>query len=581
MKTIGTATAIAIAVFACLLFCTPAFACYNWNGFPMQGEEHPLYHNGTVANGTVIGGVYYDAGHGLTGEGPPLSEDPYIPNPYIQTFSVPDYDKVLFARLYVLHLWGGTANYHGWVNTSFNDHSLGNITLLGDDDVGSECEQQVWSTSCGVYVVRYNVTSLVTTGTNTASADTGKLKGSFDGRVNAIGLIVVYEKEGMSKTRYWVVQGHEALTYATSGHPARDYGYAYFNGTIDPNEWESAVFYSVYTAGDTGDTDTLWFNDKLLCEGCTNYEQGPYFDFKKFEVKNDTVNHLTTSGNYARYWRDGDQYVHWMNAVLVLSKESKPNLIVEKIEEPVLPYYNYTLAVVANHTYKVNATVKNIGTGAANESQVTLHADTALIGTLPVPSLDAGSSKEVRFSWTPSASGTCTLKVTADATNQINESDEKNNNRSKDTDVLPEVEADLAITPKDIQFLPAFAWHAANNKTTIQVNVANNGTKDAKKFDVRLFVDAMERDKTRLSVVAKAVKVTSFVYDAPKGGPYTVKVVLDANSEVHESNESNNEAARLLKVIEIRVRSTHHYGDTSIYNAIESNWTDVEMFDVT
>jgi len=36
--------------------------------------------------------------------------------------------------------------------------------------------------------VRYNVTSLVTTGTNTATADNGKRKGSFDGRVNATDL---------------------------------------------------------------------------------------------------------------------------------------------------------------------------------------------------------------------------------------------------------------------------------------------------------------------------------------------------------------------------------------------------------
>ena len=577
MKKRYTVSVIALVLFACLLFCAPALACYNWYGFPMQGGEHPQFGNGTVANGTVIGGVYYDAGHGQTGEGP------IDVGPYIQTFNVPDYDKVQFARLYVLHVWAGTESHHGWVNTSFNDHNLGNITLLGADDIGPDCNKKVWSSGHGVYVVRYNVTSLVTTGTNNASAVTGKLKGNFDGRITAIGLIVVYEKKGMSKTRYWIVQGHDTLTYATSGHPAKDYGYAYFNGTIeDPNEWKSAVFYTLWTVGDTGDTDTLWFNgdDNMLCEGCTNYEQGPYFDFKKIEVKNDTVNLLTTSGNYAKYWRDGDQYVHWMNAVLVLGKESKPDLIVEKIEEPVLPYYNYTLAVVENHTYNVNATVKNIGTGAANKSNVTLHAGGTQIDTQQVPSLDAGARKEVRFSWTPSASGNYTLKVTADATNQINESDETNNNRSKFIDVLPEVEADLVISPNDIIFLPAFAWHTANNKTIIQVDVTNNGTRDANKFDVRFFVDAAEINNTQLSVAAKAVKVTSFVYDAPKGGPYDVKLVLDSADETAESNESNNEAARLLKVIEIRVRSTHHYGDTTIYNAIESNWTDVEMFDV-
>jgi len=569
----GLATVVTITVFACLLFCTPVSASYNWFGFPMQGEEHPRYHNGTVANGTVIGGVYVDAGHGLTGDGPITS------GAYTQTFNVPAYDEVRFAHLYV-HVWGATENYHGWVNTSLNGHSLENITLLGDDDVGSECDEQVWCTSHGVNIVWYDVIDLVTSGAISATALTGKISSGFDGRVGMIELIVVYEKEGMDETRYWVVQGHDALAYATSGHPAKDYGYTYFNGTINPDEWATAVFYNTWLTGDMFDTDTLWFNDNQLCVGCTNYEQGAYLDFKAIEVKNATVDYLNSSNNYATYGRDGDSYVHWLNTVLVLSRESKPDLIVEKIEEPFLPYYNYTLAVVANHTYKVNATVKNVGSGTATESNVTLHVDTTLIGTLPVPSLDAGSSKEVQFTWAPTDSGTYTLEVSADALDEVNETDEANNNMSKNIDVLPEVQADLAITPNDIVFLPAFAWHTANNKTTIQVNVTNNGTRDANNFEVTLSVDNGPKNSTVTSVAAKAVRVTSFGYNAAKGGPYAVKVVLDANGAITESTETNNEAVKPFTVIEIRIRDTHHYGDTSTYNGKESDFTDVEMFDV-
>ena len=569
MKKEGMVAVVIIAVFACLLLCTPALACYNWYGFSMQSEAHPQFGNGTVANGTVIGSVYFDGGHGLRGE-----------MPYTQTFSVPAYDNVLFAHLYV-HVWGGTENYHGWLNTSFNGHSLENITLLGDDDVGPDCNKHVWSASHGTYFVWYNVTDFVTSGTNIATAVTGKIKGGFDGRVGTIELIVVYEKEGMDETRYWVVQGHDALVYATSGYAAKDFGYAYFDGMINPDEWASAVYYASWMTGDIGDTDTLWFNDNLLCEGCTNYEQGPYWDFKIFGVKNASVDYLSSSDNYAKYWRDGDCYVHWFNAVLVLSREVKPDFMVEKIEELLLPYHDYTLAIVADHTYRVNATVKNIGTGAAtNASTVTLHASGNLIDTRPVPCLDAGASEEVQFTWTPSASGTYTLKVTADASDQINESDETNNIRSKDIEVLAEEQADLAITQDDIKLLPSFAWHAANNKTTILVNVTNNGTKDASNFDVRLFVDSVERNNTVISVDAKAVKVTSFVHDAANGGPYDVKVVLDADNEVAESNETNNDAAKPLNVIEIRIRDTQHYGNTSTYNGKESGWTDVEMFDV-
>ena len=573
MKKKGLTAVVTITVFACLLFCASALACYNWYGFPMQGEEHPLYHNGTVANGTVIGGVYVDAGHGLTGKGPITGEL------YTQIFSVPAYDNVRFAHLYV-HVWGGTENYHGWVNTSFTGHGLGNITLLGHDDVGSECDNQVWSTGHGTYVVWYDVIDFVTPGTINATAVTGKISSGFDGRVGMIELIVVYEKEGMDETRYWVVQGHDALIYATSGYSAKDYGYAYFKGTINPDDWPNAVLYSTWLTGDMYDTDTLWFNDIMLCEGCTNYEQGNYFDFKIIEVKNASVDYLNTSNNYAKYWRDGDSYVHWLNPVLVLSRESKPNLMVEKLEEPFLPYYNYTLAVVANHTYNLNATVKNIGSGTATESNVTLHAETTLIGTLPVPRLDAGASKEVQFTWTPTDSGTYTLEVTADASNEVNETDEANNILSKNIEVLAEGPADLVISPTDITFLPAFAWHTANNRTTIQVNVMNNGTRDANNFEVTLSVDDGPKNSTVTSIAAKAVRVTSFEYDAAKGGPYDVKVVLDANGAITESNETNNEAAKPFTVIEVRLRDTHHYGDTSTYNGKASDFTDVEMFDV-
>ena len=318
MKKKELAAVIALTMFACLLFCAPAFACYNWNGYPMQGEEHPLYHNGTVANGTVIGGVYVDAGHGLSGE-----------MPYTQTFSVPAYDEVRFAHLYV-HVWGATSAYHGWLNTSFNGHSLGNLTLLGEDDVGSGCEEQVWCASCGTYVMWYNVTNIVVQGDNSAAAVTGRLTGNFDGRVGMIELIVVYEKAGMAETRYWIVQGHEALTYPYLDHPAKDYGYSYFNGTINPDDWVNAVFYNTWLTGDMNDNDTLWFNDNMLCEGCTNYDQGAYFDFKAFEVKNASVDYLSSGNNYATYWRAEDHYVHWLNTVLVLSRE--PDLMVEHID---------------------------------------------------------------------------------------------------------------------------------------------------------------------------------------------------------------------------------------------------------
>ncbi|RJS70090.1 hypothetical protein CW696_06320 [ANME-2 cluster archaeon] len=48
------------ALLMSIVFSAPAVAMYDWNGFPMQGEaaDNAAYaYNGTVANGTVNGGV--------------------------------------------------------------------------------------------------------------------------------------------------------------------------------------------------------------------------------------------------------------------------------------------------------------------------------------------------------------------------------------------------------------------------------------------------------------------------------------------------------------------------------------------
>jgi hypothetical protein len=78
MKKKGMVLIVTIAVFACLLFCTPASANYNFDGFPVVTRT-----NGTVNGGVFIGSV------GWTGEYAPLSA----------SFNVPD-GTVKWARLY-------------------------------------------------------------------------------------------------------------------------------------------------------------------------------------------------------------------------------------------------------------------------------------------------------------------------------------------------------------------------------------------------------------------------------------------------------------------------------------------------
>jgi len=575
-----TATVLAFAVLI-----MPASAYYNWFGFPMQGEASnnaATAYNGTVANGTVNGSVYIGCGHGID----------YAP--YTQEFNVPE-GTVKFAHLYV-HVWHGTENYQGKLKVNYtnasgtytlfanNTDAEGNLTLGGDQDTNDN----VWTATHGNAWVWFDVKDYVTSGANSATAYTYKVSPGFDGRVGAIKLVVVYENTSMNETRYWIVQGHDAVVYATSGHSAKDYGYAYFNGTINPDEWEYAMLYCTWLAGDVGDTDTLWFNGHLLDDSCTNYEQGAYLDSRWYVVKNDTINYLVSNDNYARYWRDGDAYVHWVDADLVLFREApRPDLVVREIADPKLVDHDLTHGIVVGHNYVVNATIVNQGTGDTKKSfNATLYENNVAKQTVNVAALEKDNSTIVSFNWCPSSNGTVTLKVIADSLGEINESEETNNLTSKVVYVYPynASDPDLVMTADDLVFLPAYAFHTANNDTRIRINVTNNGTGDASNFWVRVYDDSTEIcNRSMGTVAAKGGKVIYCDYDAPYGGPYPIKVVLDADGEVNEpgpGHEGNNETTKDLSVITVKIWDSHHYGNTSTYNGPESNYQDVAMFSV-
>ena len=75
----------------------------------------------------------------------------------------------------------------------------------------------------------------------------------------------------------------------------------------------------------------------------------------------------------------------------------------------------------------VTATIANVGILDAPAFNVSLVASGSVIGTAKVPSLNAGSSTNLSFEWTPTAAGEPELCVVADAANEIVEMDETNN----------------------------------------------------------------------------------------------------------------------------------------------------------
>jgi hypothetical protein len=207
MKKIDMVAIGTIAMVACLLFCTPALANYNFDGFPVETRT-----SGTVNGGVFIDSVPWNGQTTLTGN-----------------FNVPT-GNVIWARLYT-GIWGGRPEYEGWVNVTFNadynSNGLGPIHLQGELDTNSN----VWCSGNGKYWMYYDVTDLVNAGVvNTATTTKiNETVGSFDGRVYGIVLVVAYEGGDNPKNiQYWINDGSDALNYVTPN----DDGTTYFPGSV-------------------------------------------------------------------------------------------------------------------------------------------------------------------------------------------------------------------------------------------------------------------------------------------------------------------------------------------------------------
>ena len=416
MKKICTASIVTIAVLACLLLCTPALADYDFDGFPVVTRT-----NGTVNGGVFIGSV------GWTGEYAPLSA----------SFNVPD-GTVKWARLYT-GIWGGNPTNTGWVNVTFNEiydeNGLGPIHLQGEDDTNPN----VWCSGNGKYWMWYNVTNLTNAG-QINTAKTSKVNGSIDGRIYGIVLVVVYEGGDNPKNiQYWINDGSDAVHYAYGPHPEKNVGTTYFNGTVEIANVTKANLTMVHLTGYSPPcSNCLKFNGHELNTSMV--------DSNTFELNSwDVSGYVNASGNNVWYSRGKDEYVNVANTILVVERESaeKPDLLITAINAY---HYGTSCSPWFNLVNEVDVTVKNTGDTDAESFYVNLSArvkdeeEYEIIGKQEVPGLEAGSSTELQFEWTPIGDDCledCTftdtskeyeLKAVADCDCAINESDETNNN---------------------------------------------------------------------------------------------------------------------------------------------------------
>ena len=203
-----------------------------------------------------------------------------------------------------------------------------------------------------------------------------------------------------------------------------------------------------------------------------------------------------------------------------------PDLIIETITwSPANPSVGSTV------TFTV--TIKNQGTTEANYSSVAYFIDDISQTSDYLNPLAAGATVTKTFTWKAQI-GAHTVKAVADFDNEVAESNETNNIKTYTFSTLT---PDLTII--SITWSPPKP--SKGDTVTFSVKVKNQGTVSTASARVNFYIDGASRgyqEITRLD--AGATATSTFTWTAQVGS-HAIKAIVDQDSWVTESDETNNE----------------------------------------
>ena len=108
-----------------------------------------------------------------------------------------------------------------------------------------------------------------------------------------------------------------------------------------------------------------------------------------------------------------------------------------------------------------------------------------------------------------------------------------------------EAKPDLNIT--SVSYSPVSP--IAGQQVTINLTISNNGNADAKAFNVSMFVNGTKVADQRLEGLnVSSSQLITFKWTPTAAGTYEIKIVVDPENAVDESNETNNEVSFTISV---------------------------------
>lgn len=192
-------------------------------------------------------------------------------------------------------------------------------------------------------------------------------------------------------------------------------------------------------------------------------------------------------------------------------------------------------------TVTFTVTVKNQGTGRAGSSKVYYFVDSTQRGYDYVSSLDPQATTTETFTW-KAQDGAHAIKVVADYTEEVAESNETNNGKTLtfSTTAL----SDLII--ESITWLPASP--SIGDTVTFTVAIKNQGSGKANTSKVYYFIDTTQQGYDYVSSIDQGATATeTFSWKALEGS-HAIKAVADYEGQITESDETNNEKILTLSL---------------------------------
>jgi hypothetical protein len=243
---------------ALLVVAHTSFASYSQPG---QGLQPVL--SGTVNNGAL----YFGSQATWTNTTP--SPGQFQPYTISTAFTMPVVDNIVNGRL-VLTFWGGTANYTNMMDVTVNGTSLLGGTPLtfgttNDANASfSATQPSVYGSGSGVWLVSIPVAAgLLNTDGTANTVQVLETAPTSDGRISQISLLSVYQQSALNNQFQFSIAEGSGDLYRTPGVGQTDAREISFGGLTLANPTAAALT-ALYTYGDAGQNDRLYFNDTQL-----------------------------------------------------------------------------------------------------------------------------------------------------------------------------------------------------------------------------------------------------------------------------------------------------------------------------